>query len=87
MDSPEQGAGERRLPLAPRGPDEPALSRLPADHPGRSKILSAHSESLLRGEVGYLDPISGLYVLNARFLTDRGTCCARGCRHCPYVVD
>jgi hypothetical protein len=23
-------------------------------------------------------------VLSAGFLADRGTCCGRGCRHCPY---
>ena len=24
-------------------------------------------------------------VLTAGFLADRGTCCDRGCRHCPYL--
>jgi Family of unknown function (DUF5522) len=24
-------------------------------------------------------------VLTARFLADRGFCCTRGCRHCPYI--
>jgi hypothetical protein len=66
---------------------EPALSRLPLDQPGRVDILAAHEAALARGEAGYLDPASGLFVLTAGFLADRGTCCTRGCRHCPYVVD
>ena len=37
-------------------------------------------------EAGYVDPETGLFVLTAAFLADRGTCCARGCRHCPYVT-
>jgi len=24
-------------------------------------------------------------VLCAKFLLERGTCCDRGCRHCPYL--
>ena len=53
----------------------------------REEILRAHDESLRSDQLGYLDPRTGLFVLNARFLADRGTCCGRGCRHCPYVVD
>jgi Family of unknown function (DUF5522) len=37
------------------------------------------------GEAGYLDPGTGLFVLTAGFLARRGTCCGRGCRHCPYA--
>jgi Family of unknown function (DUF5522) len=66
---------------------EPALSRLPIGQPRRDEILAAHEAALARGEAGYLDPVSGLFVLTAGFLADRGTCCTRGCRHCPYVVD
>jgi hypothetical protein len=50
-------------------------------------VLAAHAAALSAGEAGYLDPTSGLFVLTARFLADRGTCCGRGCRHCPYVDD
>jgi hypothetical protein len=73
--------------LADRGFDEPALSRLPLDTPQRSAILVVHAKALADGDAGYLDPASGLFVLTAGFLADRGSCCARGCRHCPYVVD
>jgi hypothetical protein len=56
------------------------------DAPSRTEILAAHATALERGDAGYLDPESGLFVLTAAFLADRGTCCERGCRHCPYEV-
>jgi hypothetical protein len=64
---------------------EPHPDRLSPDHPGRAEILAAHAEALERGEPGYLDPATGLFVLTAAFLADRGTCCGKGCRHCPYL--
>lgn len=72
--------------LAARGLDQPHPDRLPLDTPRRDEILAAHADALAAGAPGYLDPGSGLFVLSARFLADRGTCCGRGCRHCPYVV-
>jgi hypothetical protein len=36
------------------------------------------------GSPGYVDPATGLYVLTAAMLRDRGECCGSGCRHCPY---
>jgi hypothetical protein len=75
----------RRLPLASRPLTEPHPDRLPADHPGRAEVLAAHEAALAAGAAGYLDPGSGLFVLTARFLADRGTCCGQGCRHCPYL--
>jgi hypothetical protein len=77
----------RRLPLAPRPLTEPHPSRLAPDHPRRAEILTSHAAALATGQAGYLDPQTGLFVLTAGFLADRGTCCARGCRHCPYVDD
>ena len=77
----------RRLPLAPRALTEPHPGRLAADHPRRAEILDAHAAALAAGQAGYLDPGTGLFVLSAAFLADRGTCCGRGCRHCPYVDD
>ena len=73
--------------LAPRALTEPHPTRLPMDAPGRDAVLAAHAAALSAGEAGYLDPTSGLFVLTAGFLADRGTCCGRGCRHCPYVDD
>jgi hypothetical protein len=34
----------------------------------------------------YVDPSSHLSVLTAAYLAERGTCCDKGCRHCPYLV-
>ncbi|MFI6228245.1 DUF5522 domain-containing protein [Micromonospora echinospora] len=77
----------KRLPLAARALTEPHPSRLPLDHPDRERILAAHAAALAAGEGGYPDPTTGLFVLTAGFLARRGTCCGRGCRHCPYVTD
>ena len=73
--------------LADRPLTTPHPSRLPADDPRRDEILAAHRNALDENETGYLDPDTGLFVLTARFLADRGYCCGRGCRHCPYVND
>jgi hypothetical protein len=71
--------------VADRPLTEPHPSRLPLDHPRRAAILAAHADALAEDKPGYLDPESGLFVLTAGFLAQRGTCCGRGCRHCPYV--
>ena len=71
--------------LADRPLDEPHPARLPLDHPGRGEILARHAAAMAAGEAGYIDPDSGLFVLTAAYLRDRGYCCERGCRHCPYV--
>jgi hypothetical protein len=52
--------------------------------PYRSDIAAIHVAAVAAGDAGYLDPDSGLFVLTAKFLADRGYCCERGCRHCPY---
>ena len=80
-DRPPSGA----LPLAPRALTEPHPSRLAPDHPRRADIIAAHTAALDAGQAGYLDPDTGLFVLTAGFLANRGTCCGRGCRHCPYI--
>jgi hypothetical protein len=45
---------------------------------------AAHDEAEARGDDGYLDPSTGLFVLTATYLRERGACCGNGCRHCPY---
>ncbi|MEQ4303181.1 DUF5522 domain-containing protein [Plantactinospora sp. B6F1] len=87
MGGPEEQESGRRLPLAPRRLDQPHPSRLPVTHPDRERILTAHAAALAAGESGYSDPATGLFVLTAGFLARRGTCCGRGCRHCPYLDD
>jgi hypothetical protein len=72
--------------LADRPLTEPHPARLAAGHPRRAQILSRHAAALAAGEPGYLDPDTGLFVLTAGYLRDRGHCCESGCRHCPYVV-
>lgn len=75
----------RILPLADRPLTEPHPHRLPLDARNRAAILAAHEAALRAGQAGYQDPATGLFVLTAGFLADRGTCCGRGCRHCPYL--
>ena len=50
-------------------------------------IDRAHAEAVARGDDGYIDPDTGLYVMTASYLADRGFCCGSGCRHCPYALD
>jgi hypothetical protein len=75
------------LPLAARPLLEPSPTRLPPDTPQRDLILRRHAEAVDDGQAGYLDPATGLFVLTAAWLADRGTCCGNGCRHCPYVDE
>ena len=45
------------------------------------EILAAHDAAMASGEPGYIDPVTGLFVLTAGYLAERGTCCDQGCRH------
>ncbi len=63
----------------------PDPSRLADDASGYEAIMLAHDTASERGEAGYLDPVSGLFVMTAAYLHDQASCCDRGCRHCPYV--
>lgn len=75
----------RHRDLAARPLSEPHPARLPREDPWRPAILARHAAALEAGEPGYEDPRSGLFVLTAGYLAERGTCCDQGCRHCPYV--
>ena len=72
--------------LADRPLTQPHPSRLPATHPAYDEILARHSAALGAGEPGYADPVTGFFVMTAAYLSNRGTCCGNGCRHCPYVA-
>lgn len=72
--------------LADRPLHRPHERRLPRDHPQYAAIIAAHDAALADGAAGYADPVTGLFVLTAGYLADRGRCCGRGCRHCPYLV-
>jgi len=63
----------------------PHPERLALDDPAAAAALAAHEAAVDAGEAGYLDPSTALFVLTARWLWERGTCCGRGCRHCPWV--
>ncbi len=65
--------------------DEPHAQRLAPTHRLRSEILAAHRAAIERGVPTYRDPLSGLAVLTADTLAERGYCCGSGCRHCPYL--
>lgn len=69
---------------APRDLNEPHPDRFHPDDPWRPAILAAHAAAIDAGEPGYLDPLTGLFVMTAAELASRGTCCNQGCRHCPY---
>jgi hypothetical protein len=73
-------------PLADRPLTQPHPDRLSPDHPAYQAILAAHAAALEAAEPMYPCPVSGLWVLTAAYLAERGTCCSSGCRHCPYVA-
>jgi Family of unknown function (DUF5522) len=71
--------------VADRPLNIPHGDRLSPSHPAYREILDAHSRALRRGSMSYVDPPTGLSVLTAAYLQERGSCCDSGCRHCPYV--
>ena len=76
--------GEVHAINATRDARTPHEARLALDHPGRGDVLAAHARALDRGEAGYRDPSTGLFVMTSAYLAARGECCGNGCRHCPY---
>lgn len=76
----------QRRTVAPRPLTQPHPDRLAPAHPRYDEIIARHAAALDAGEAGYVDPQSGLFVLTARVLAERGSCCENGCRHCPYVA-
>ncbi len=62
----------------------PAPDRLSPEHAEFDALVDAHDASVERAQMGYIEDTSGLFVFNAQTLKDRGYCCSRGCRHCPY---
>ncbi|MEM8923744.1 MAG: DUF5522 domain-containing protein [Actinomycetota bacterium] len=63
----------------------PHPSRLDPAQAGYAEALAAHTRAIEAGDAGYMDPITGLFAMTARHLLDRGWCCDRGCRHCPWI--
>ncbi|MCB9677493.1 MAG: hypothetical protein H6737_20460 [Alphaproteobacteria bacterium] len=56
-------------------------------NPLPDRIRRAHDAAVATDRAGYLDPDTGLFVMTARTLSDRGYCCGNGCRHCPWPPD
>lgn len=55
--------------------------------PTPTAIQRAHDAAVAAGQAGYLDPTTGLFVMTAAFLDERGWCCGNGCRHCPWPAE
>jgi hypothetical protein len=49
--------------------------------------LAAHVAACVKGEAGYVDPATGLFVMTSVYLLARGQCCGSACRHCPYDAE
>jgi hypothetical protein len=64
---------------------QPHPRRLPPDTPHYDEILALHAETVRRSGTRYRDPESGLWVMTATHLWQRGYCCYSSCRHCPWV--
>jgi hypothetical protein len=67
--------------------DPPLVPRPERLDPGRhdyERILAAHAEAITAGQNIYRDPSTGLMVFTSAALLERGWCCERGCRHCPF---
>jgi len=71
------------------------VTNVPAPHPSRcaptredyEAILRAHEQAVMDGEPSYRDPATGFMVLTIATHLERGECCGRGCRHCPFIED
>ncbi|MCF8530519.1 MAG: hypothetical protein K9G05_07245 [Candidatus Nanopelagicales bacterium] len=67
---------------------DPHLPRPDRLDPGSTHyftIMSAHESACHTGDAGYLDPFTGLFVMTSDHHLERGFCCGRGCRHCPFT--
>lgn len=51
----------------------------------QSKKFQIASESDTKQD--YYTDENGMVVMTKEFLEKRGSCCANGCRHCPYPKE
>lgn len=86
-DPPQPAPGGRVDELDDRELTVPLPERLAAAGRFAEEALAEHRAALATGASTYRDPASGYRVLTAAALAERGTCCRRGCRHCPYRPD
>lgn len=82
-----RAAGRPVDPWAGLAPEQrvPHPDRLRPTSKKYERAMRAHDRAVERGELGYLDPFTGLFVMTAVTLWRRESCCASGCRHCPYL--
>lgn len=66
------------------GLEVPSPRRLDPNRPDYALIIDGHRQAIRRGDPGYPDPTTGLFVMTARYLWERAYCCEQGCRHCPF---
>ncbi len=64
--------------------DRPRADRFDPERQDFGEAMAAHRAAVGAGSPGYRDPQTGLFVMTSQYLRDRGWCCDRGCRHCPY---
>ena len=84
LDSPEDRVIANAAPL-PGELLKPHPQRLPPETPRHDEIIALHEATVRRGGTRYRDPLSGLWVMTASHLWERGYCCYSSCRHCPWV--
>ena len=69
-------------------PEDPPLvprpERFDPSHHDYEQVLQAHAVAVAAGEALYRDPTTRLMVFTSAALLERGWCCERTCRHCPY---
>lgn len=61
------------------------VNSTPNELPAQAR--ARHERACRAKEAGYIDPISGLFVLTSAYLLEQGECCGSGCRHCPWPAD
>ncbi|KHJ46998.1 hypothetical protein D918_02543 [Trichuris suis] len=52
--------------------------------PHAREIVALHWTSVKQHKLTYVDPRTKYHVMNVTSLLLNGSCCGRGCRHCPY---
>lgn len=62
----------------------PLVARYSPRTRGFAEGMARHHDAIVQNRPSYRDPVTGFTVFTAKFLADRGYCCASGCRHCPY---
>ncbi|KAI9020473.1 hypothetical protein DFJ74DRAFT_707527 [Hyaloraphidium curvatum] len=70
-------------PASAMPPKDPAPPAPPPDD-RTARYMAAHEKAVAMGLHTYKDPETGYTVFTALSHLERGDCCGRGCRHCPF---